>query len=253
MAVQHCWDEEESRLVAVEARLVPGPGGRADLRSQIAVSPPASSQQEPPPPALIVSFFVLEEEGIVLHDSSPVASQFVKLLALDLPHFHLLTNPREADQTAVETRMLRDFSGLEMTDKKTKDAIVNFSMHLCIGNMDEAFKAIKMIKSEQVWENMARMCVKTRRLDVAAICLGNMGHAAGARAVREAIRDKEEPGVQAAILAVHLGMLTEAEQLLAESGRWDLLNRLYQDSGQWEKALEVCNRGHKILGKMSRG
>ena len=26
--------------------------------------------------------------------------------------------------------------------------------------MDEAFKAIKAIKSEKVWENMARMCVK---------------------------------------------------------------------------------------------
>ena len=41
-----------------------------------------------------------------------------------------------------------------------------------------------VVQSEHVWENMARMCVVTTRLDVAAICLGNMGHAAGARAVR---------------------------------------------------------------------
>ena len=41
-----------------------------------------------------------------------------------------------------------------------QDAIVNFSIYLSIGNMDEAFKAIKAIKSEKVWENMARMCVK---------------------------------------------------------------------------------------------
>ena len=58
------------------------------------------------------------------------------------------------------------------------------------------------------------MCVVTKRLDVAAICLGNMGHAAGARAVRKCIKSKEEPDVQAAILAVHLNMLDEAEQLL---------------------------------------
>ena len=33
---------------------------------------------------------------------------------------------------------------------------------------------------------MARMCVKTQRLDVAAVCLGNMGSARAAKAVREA-------------------------------------------------------------------
>jgi len=28
--------------------------------------------------------------------------------------------------------------------------------------------------SGSVWENMARMCVKTKRLDVAMVCLGKM-------------------------------------------------------------------------------
>jgi len=27
----------------------------------------------------------------------------------------------------------------------------------------------------QVWENMAHMCIKSKRLDVAEMCLGNMG------------------------------------------------------------------------------
>ena len=57
---------------------------------------------------------------------------------------------------------------------------------------------------------------------------------------RKAIKSKEEPDVQAAILAVHLNMLEEAEQLLIGCGRYDILNRLYQDSGQWNKALDVC-------------
>ena len=120
----------------------------------------------------------------------------VKLLAMNVPHYFLLKNPNESSDDLIERRMLRDFAGLEMTDKKTKDAIVNFSIYLSIGNMDEAFKSIKSIKSEHVWENMARMCVVTKRLDVAAICLGNMGHAAGARAVRKCIKSKEEPDVQ---------------------------------------------------------
>lgn len=60
--------------------------------------------------------------------------------------------------------------------------------------------------SETVWENMARMCVKTKRLDVAALCLGNMGHARGARALRQAMK---EPQLDArvAMLALQLNMV----------------------------------------------
>lgn len=60
--------------------------------------------------------------------------------------------------------------------------------------------------SEAVWENMARMCVKTQRLDVAKVCLGHMGHARGARALREAEREPELEA-RVAVLAIQLGML----------------------------------------------
>lgn len=60
--------------------------------------------------------------------------------------------------------------------------------------------------SETIWENMARMCVKTQRLDVAKICLGNMGHARGAKALREAEQEPEEEA-RVAVLAIQLGML----------------------------------------------
>ena len=60
--------------------------------------------------------------------------------------------------------------------------------------------------SEKVWESMARMCVRTQQLDVAAVCLGNMGNAAAAKAVRES-RSIPQPEARLAILAVHLNML----------------------------------------------
>lgn len=59
--------------------------------------------------------------------------------------------------------------------------------------------------SESVWENMAKMCVKTRRLDVATVCLGNMGHARGARFLREAGR-QPELDARVAMLALQLGL-----------------------------------------------
>ena len=52
---------------------------------------------------------------------------------------------------------------------------------------------------------MAKMCVKTRRLDVASVCLGNMGHARGAKAVREAMKEPELDA-RVAILAIQLGL-----------------------------------------------
>ena len=60
--------------------------------------------------------------------------------------------------------------------------------------------------SKAVWENMARMCVKTRRLDVARVCLGNMGNARAAKALKEA-EAEPEPEAQVAMLAIQLGML----------------------------------------------
>lgn len=53
---------------------------------------------------------------------------------------------------------------------------------------------------------MARMCVKTRRLDVARVCLGNMGNARAAKALKEA-EAEPEPEAQLAMLAIQLDML----------------------------------------------
>ena len=88
--------------------------------------------------------------------------------------------------------------------------------------------------SESVWENMAKMCVKSRRLDVASVCLGNMGHARGAKALREASK-YPELDARVAVLAIQLGLLDDAERLLKTCKRYDLLNELYQANGQWEK------------------
>ena len=52
---------------------------------------------------------------------------------------------------------------------------------------------------------MAKMCVKSRRLDVASVCLGNMGHARGAKALREAAKEPELDA-RVAVLAIQLGL-----------------------------------------------
>ena len=112
----------------------------------------------------------------------------------------------------------------------------------------------------QVWENMARMCVKTKRLDVAEVCLGNMGHARGARAVRDAISQHvathgtvAEPDVCAAMVAVQLGQLEDAERLYAACGRHERPSRvvgLVMGPRAWGGA---CGRGASLNGKTRAG
>ncbi|XP_034526547.1 intraflagellar transport protein 140 homolog isoform X3 [Ailuropoda melanoleuca] len=247
--VNHFWDQSEPRLFVCEAvREVPGaqlqPGDK---------KPPTEDSPGPTADVLILSFFVTEEHGFLLQDSFPRPPAYQNLLGIEVPYYYFMRKPGEADGEdqvgsgcpCVGRRPLRDFVGLEDCDKPTRDAMLHFSFFVTVGDMDEAFKSIKLIKSEAVWENMARMCVKTQRLDVAKVCLGNMGHARGARALREAEREPE-PEARVAMLAIQLGMLEDAEHLYRSCGRYDLLNKLYQASDQWQKAVEVAELHDRI-------
>eukprot|EP00800_Vazella_pourtalesii_P000900 TRINITY_DN1075_c0_g1_i7.p2 TRINITY_DN1075_c0_g1~~TRINITY_DN1075_c0_g1_i7.p2 ORF type:complete len:746 (-),score=211.90 TRINITY_DN1075_c0_g1_i7:3055-5292(-) len=168
------------------------------------------------------------------------------LIGCDVPNY-ILTQKNGGVRENAETvtsrnditrRPLRDFVGMEENDRESIKAMSDYSFYSTVGDMDEAFRSIKLIKSQAVWENMARMCVKSRRLDVAAVCLGNMRHVRGARALREA-RNEPEKEARVAMLAIQLNMYSEAEELYTNCGRYDLLNKLYQATGQWEKAIQV--------------
>uniref|UniRef100_A0A672N0M4 Intraflagellar transport 140 n=1 Tax=Sinocyclocheilus grahami TaxID=75366 RepID=A0A672N0M4_SINGR len=239
--VSQFWDENEPRLFVCET---------VHVNSDLLCSSQSQTEKED---VLVVTFFVTQEHGLLLQDSQPKPATLLSLLALDTPYYYyickVVSTPTAAPQVPsspqmVVRRALRDFVGLESCEKQTRDAMLNFSFYLTIGDMDEAFKAIKLIKSEAVWENMARMCVKSRRLDVARVCLGNMGNARAARALRNT---EKEPEVEAqvAVLATQLGML-DAERLYKSCGRFDLLNKFYQAAGQWQQAVETAETHDRI-------
>ncbi|XP_074475359.1 intraflagellar transport protein 140 homolog [Sebastes fasciatus] len=255
--VSHFWDESEPRLFVCET---------------VPISSESTSTVTDTMDVSVVTLFCTQEHGLLLQDCYPKPSGLQALLALDVPYYYFSCKPGERDpglaeisatasappqQTQpsrgsatqfpnmVSRRALRDFVGLENCEKATRDAMLNFSFYLTIGDMDEAFKSIKLIKSKAVWENMARMCVKTRRLDVARVCLGNMGNARAAKALREA-EAEPEPEAQVAMLAIQLGMVEDAEKLYKSCQRYDLLNRFYQASGQWQQALETAENHDRI-------
>uniref|UniRef100_A0A1A7WHH5 Intraflagellar transport 140 homolog n=1 Tax=Iconisemion striatum TaxID=60296 RepID=A0A1A7WHH5_9TELE len=250
--VSHYWDESEPRLFVCETVPVSSESSSNGYLDMVDVS--------------VVTLFCTQEHGLLLQDFFPKPSGLQALLALDVPYYYFSNKPGESDPGSssspshqsqptkgapahlphmVSRRALRDFVGLENCEKTTRDAMLNFSFYLTIGDMDEAFKSIKLIKSKAVWENMARMCVKTRRLDVARVCLGNMGNARASKAVKGA-EAEPEPEAQVAMLAIQLGMLEDAEKLYKSCQRYDLLNTFYQASGQWQQALETAETHDRI-------
>ncbi|XP_077482190.1 intraflagellar transport protein 140 homolog isoform X1 [Stigmatopora argus] len=258
--VSHFWDESEPRLFVCETVPISSETSSAGYWDTVDVS--------------VVTLFCTQEHGLLLQDCYPKPAGLQALLALDVPYYYFsckllfrrggVVQSEEVSATSapanqsqpsrgsvalfpqmVSRRALRDFEGLENCDKSTRDAMLNFSFYLTVGHMDEAFKSIKLIKSKVVWENMARMCVKTRRLDVARVCLGNMGNARAAKALKEA-EAEPEPEAHIAALAIQLGMLEDAEKLYKSCQRYDLLNNLYQAAGQCEKALEIAENHDRI-------
>ncbi|XP_077561362.1 intraflagellar transport protein 140 homolog [Haemaphysalis longicornis] len=239
--ISHYWDESDPRLLVCEARHI---DGKTDL--------PDNQRHS----VVVASLFVTTEHGILEQDVFPLKDRF-RLMGVQVPFYYLLAkHSTDVDRTGAAVRVagskhvfklpMRDFVGFENCDDSVREAIMTFSYFMTLRDMDEAFKAIKALKNEAVWENMARMCVKTKRLDVARICLGKMAHARGAWSVRRAMDNEPELEAQTAILALQLGMVQEAQSLLESCGRYDLLVRLLEDSGQWERAIEVARSHDRI-------
>eukprot|EP00439_Symbiodinium_sp_Y106_P081113 s1139_g20.t1 len=243
--VAHFWDASDGRLLCCEvvpqALAYDGEDRfKSPCRCNDAVV--ASLQAQPPSPTAggmedeaknqpqhcAMTLFVANSEQIHLQDSIPCVDPDHSVTQMPVA----LMVPHEPAASLVSRTVLRDFAGLENMDEETTAAMLNFSYHLACGNTDEAYKSVKGVRSTGVWESMSKMCVKTGRLDVAQKCLGQMGHARAAGALRACL--EQEPEARLAIVAVHLDMVDHAEQLLKKCGRYDLLNQL------WEKALEIA-------------
>ena len=58
--------------------------------------------------------------------------------------------------------VMPQFVGMELGGDaaKTRKALLDFSYHLALGDMDAAYRAVKLIRSPAVWESMAHMCIK---------------------------------------------------------------------------------------------
>ena len=179
----HYWDEEEPRIVLCQAH-------------------PASAGAEK---SWLISFFVpADQQEILVQDVVSANGADQLLIGVRLPQYFML------DEAArVQSRVLASLASLnEHSDKSARDALLSFSCHLRRGKVEQAYQAVRTFASPKIWDSLARSCVQLKRPDVGLICLGKLGNARAAGAVR--IAHTKYPGqIEAitAILAVQLGMV----------------------------------------------
>ncbi|CAK4724875.1 unnamed protein product [Aphanomyces euteiches] len=261
----HFWDPREPRLLAcetfqdkIEDAKSHGQNDKADDKSDSDVPNADPTRLSSRAEKEITILFASNERGLLMQDNFDLDTKYSALLGIHVPRMYLASSQenvstkrdsKELDNNPVallRTKIMRDFIGLDKVDEPTRQALIDFSYYMTIGNMDEAYRSVKLIQNASVWENMAHMCVKTKRLDVAEVCLGNMGHARGAAAVAAAKAENPEIEVPIAMVAIQLGLLDDAARLYKECDRFDLLNKLYQAAGYWSKALEVAAKRDRI-------
>ncbi|KAI9354065.1 hypothetical protein DFJ73DRAFT_959062 [Zopfochytrium polystomum] len=191
----------------------------------------------------VASFFVSSEHGIILHERYTKRADTDSLIGVHMPFHYFVASG--AVVPTVNRQVSPDFSDLDDPDPSITAAMIEFAFQIDTGNLDDAFKALQCVENDRVWKNLARICVKRMRVDVAIICLCKIRHVKAIAALRR-IDDEKSLELKAATLAIFLDMHEEVQQIYTKLGRYDLLNLYHQESGQWNKALDVASKFDRI-------
>ncbi|XP_076161592.1 intraflagellar transport protein rempA isoform X2 [Ptiloglossa arizonensis] len=246
LVTAHCWDVEDPKLLVCRAQKLETRDSKRLAKENDEIDSTILNAT-----VVLVSMFATSDHGIVVQDIKPIKDENCRVLGVQTPHIIILNSENTADRNSkVEKLLMRDFEELGICDAITKKAVLDFSFHISVANMDEAFKAIKSIKNEAIWKSLARMCVKTKQLNMALLCLGHMKQAKAARALREAMQDDSlNLEAKVGVLAVELGLYSDADRLFREAKRLDLLCKVLEARNKFKEAIELACNENKICEK----
>ncbi|KAF4740487.1 hypothetical protein FOZ62_001705, partial [Perkinsus olseni] len=255
--VTHTWDHRDPRVMACEGRDVTPT--KATRRQGVESSSSISRINT-------LLLFILDDSGsgqIVLQGTHPCrtpSGTAALPVAIATPYIYFY----DSSAGSVSKVCQRSFAGMESAcdgpqGASTAKALIDFSFYLAKGNADAAYRAVRAVESLAVWENLCRMAVKTRQLQVARRCLGRIqvsGEGSGGGPVSSApaaalrasfvLRDGDAKAdfatddEELAAIAVHLDMIEEAEELYRQAFDYFKLNKLYQRLGRWSDAIAVA-------------
>ncbi|MCQ2816870.1 MAG: hypothetical protein MJ252_06360 [archaeon] len=190
--------------------------------------------------------FYASESGVRHLEKHKIQNEIQGVFGLEMPNIYFIVDHIDAKtKSNLFIRKFQFFLGLEEIDDQTRQALCDFTLLMACGKLDEAYKTVKNVKSDNIWENMAKICIQTKRVDVLEVCLSNMRFQRGIRAFRESKHEKEPEAILANV-AMHLGMIEEAKTLLKEVNRWDVLIHFYICIGEYELAIKTAIEKSRI-------
>lgn len=240
LVTAHCWDTEDPRVLVCRAQKIESTDSLKGINNDDMS-------------VVLVSLFATPDHGIAVRDIRPIKDPNCRLLGVQCSDIILLSPEMAINNESKIIRLyMQEFEEIGACDQAFKKAIMDFSFHISMSNMDEAFKSIKSIKNEAVWKSLAKTCVKTKQLDMAVLCLGHMKHVRAARAIRKSMLDPTlNLEAKIGILAVELGLYADAERLFREANRLDLLGSLLEASNKFSDAITLAENENKIRKKLS--
>jgi len=234
--INYIWDSTDQRLLVCEAEKAYSTDH--DQKNQISSSSKCNE---------IIFMYISPDNKILIHSRVPIDD--LMFIGSSVPFIYLLKknndNNNNNSEVTLENQIMKGYAGVDCNDSTIIKHMMDFCYYITIGNLDDAFKSVHTIKNKEVWENMAKMSIKTKRLDVASICLGNMGNAVAVQALNE-LSNNESDDVKLATIAIYLGMYDEAENLYKSAKAYDKLGQFYQARGQWEKAIDTVTKLNTI-------
>ena len=137
--------------------------------------------------------FYTSENGVNNLESHKITRENQGIFGLKAPDIYFISSvPDPITKCSISTKKMQFFQGLDKIDEDITHSLIEFSLLMSCGKLDEAYKIVKNIKTANIWENMAHICIKTKRLDVLEVCLSNMRFERGIKAFREARHEKEQ-------------------------------------------------------------
>ncbi|KAL0037487.1 hypothetical protein WJX79_010742 [Trebouxia sp. C0005] len=190
-----------------------------------------------------------QSQELFVYDECQPTEACQGVVAVAAPFLYTFDTTSEAvkshQRQVVHQTVMHTFIGMQDVDRQTSRALLDFSYHLAIGDMNEAYKAVKLVKTAGLWRSLCLSAVRSRRHQVVQFCLDNMEDVQCAQAAREFGR-VAEPDARLGLVAMQLGQLEEAKKLFTCAARPDLLNKLLQACGEWDEALRVADKHDRI-------
>ncbi|CAG2158032.1 unnamed protein product [Oppiella nova] len=136
----------------------------------------------------------------------------------------------------------QELNELQGLSEETTSILLDFLTTKTI-DLNHIIKRVNQIgeNSHKLWNNLAKLSVKSRDINMGLYCVSRLQNA---RIVRDVKQELSESGsdIACALLAMNLGLHSEAEEILKSSDNPLKLSKYYQNRNEWQKAIKCVDR-----------